>query len=77
MRATPVAGEVRWSYIRYVGIPTDAGFDLDNDEYVDHNDYYYAPECLDKDGPGIFGGSENDAGRGVRGPIPTATSTWI
>ena len=65
-RAAIEASVTRWNFVRLGQIPTDASFDFDSDEDVDHQDYYYVGECLGKDGPGIFGGPENDAGPGCR-----------
>ena len=58
--------EVRWDYIRYGGIPIDGSFDYNGDADVDAGDYYFVEDCLTKDGPGIFGGPNNDAGPGCR-----------
>jgi len=55
-----------WSYIRYGHIPDDASADYDSDFGVTLIDHYFVVDCLTKDGPGIYGGPEEDAGPGCR-----------
>jgi hypothetical protein len=55
-----------WDYIRYGRIPDDASGDIDSDNEPDHVDTPYVVECLTRDGPGIFGGPEQNAGPGCR-----------
>jgi hypothetical protein len=58
--------ENAWDYIRYGVIPEDASGDFDSDAAHTLIDHYFVYDCLAKDGPGIFGGPDNDAGPGCR-----------
>ena len=53
-----------WDYVRYGEIPPDGSGDWDNNGYSDSVDGYFVRDCLDKDGPGIFGGPDQNAGPG-------------
>jgi len=55
-----------WDYIRYGVIPVDGSGDYDSDGAVTLFDHYFIHDCLTKDGPGIFGGPNNNAGPGCR-----------
>ena len=55
-----------WDYIRVGCIPDDASGDFDNDNRVDEIDRPFVIECIGRDGPGIFGGPEQNAGPGCR-----------
>jgi hypothetical protein len=55
-----------WDFVRAGVIPEDASGDYDSDGAVTEFDYYFAHDCLTKDGPGIFGGPGKDAGPGCR-----------
>jgi hypothetical protein len=55
-----------WDYIRYGVLPQEASGDYDSNGVVGEFDYYLFQDCLTKDGPGIFGGPENDAGPACR-----------
>jgi len=55
-----------WDFVRLGRIADDASGDYDSDEAVTLIDHYSVVDCLTKDGPGIFGGPEEDAGPGCR-----------
>jgi len=58
--------ENAWDYIRYGVIPVDGSGDYDSDGALTLFDHYFVHDCLTKDGPGIFGGPDSDAGPGCR-----------
>jgi hypothetical protein len=55
-----------WDYFRVGQIPEDGSGDDDRDGVLTLFDQYFVADCLTKDGPGIFGGPDNDAGPGCR-----------
>jgi hypothetical protein len=55
-----------WDFVRAGRIPDDASGDYDSDGAETLFDQYFVVDCLTKEGPGIFGGPENDAGPGCR-----------
>jgi hypothetical protein len=55
-----------WDYVRAGRIPDEASGDYDSDAVVTLGDHYFVVDCLTKDGPGIFGGPDEDAGPGCR-----------
>jgi hypothetical protein len=55
-----------WDYIRFGVIPEEASGDFDSDGAVTLFDFYFFHDCLTKDGPGIYGGPNRDAGPGCR-----------
>jgi len=55
-----------WDFVRVGKIPFDASGDYDSDEALTLIDQYFVVDCLTKDGPGIFGGPDEDAGPGCR-----------
>jgi hypothetical protein len=55
-----------WDFVRLGRIPDDASGDYDSDGAATLFDLYFFEDCLTKDGPGIFGGPENNAGPGCR-----------
>ncbi len=61
-----VTATTAWDFVRAGRIPVDASGDYDNDTAVTLIDLYFFDDCLTKDGPGIFGGPDNDAGPGCR-----------
>jgi hypothetical protein len=60
------AASTAWDFVRVGRIPDDGSGDYDSDGSVTLIDQYFVADCLTKDGPGIFGGPENDAGPGCR-----------
>jgi len=55
-----------WDYIRYGRSPSDGSGDYDSDGALTLLDHYFVHDCLTKDGPGMFGGPEQDCGPGCR-----------
>ncbi|MCH8250886.1 MAG: hypothetical protein IID36_00385, partial [Planctomycetes bacterium] len=76
-RAAIEASVTRWNFVRLGLIPTDASFDFDSDEDVDHQDYFFVHDCLTKDGLGNYGGPGAPCPKGDEtcakiGPLTTA-----
>ena len=73
VQATEVDATTAWDYIRFGTIPLDGSGDFDSDGVItiDFGEYfpsdlYFFHDCLTKDGPGIFGGPQMNAGPGCR-----------